>query len=103
MHSQPEKYQQGGVNTEKMGVCAGGLRGVFHRHATGGVFCPSLYTYNALLSAFDKVPFSHFPYYWFIISSRVYNHIVVVYWKFVEFHYCIILIVVLYILLTIYE
>ena len=95
IHHSPKNVKRGGGN-RKNGGLQGWLEMSIPLTRNWRSFSVSLYTYNALLSAFDKVPFSHFPQYWFISSSRVYNHIVVVYWKFVEFHYCIILIVVLY-------
>ena len=95
--------KRGGGGTEKMGGLQCGLETGIPLTRNWRSFLPLLYSQNGTLSNADKRAFSHFPYYWFIVSSRVYNHIVVVYWKFVEFHYCIILIAVLYILLTIYE
>lgn len=76
IHHSPKNVKRG-VGTEKNGGLQGWLEMCIPLTRNWRSFLVPLYSQNALLSAFDKVPFSHFPQYWFIVSSRVYNHIVV--------------------------
>ena len=78
IHYSPKNVKRGGGN-RKNGGLQGWLEMGIPPSRNWRSFSVSLYSQNALLSGFVKVPFPHFPQYWFISSSRVYNHIVVVY------------------------